>query len=50
MPEGKNAEALFGVATKKDRKFYKALEEGEEGTYVIHSGGMDIPAYTTLSK
>jgi competence protein ComGC len=26
-----SVEAMFGVATKKDRKFYTALEEQEEG-------------------
>lgn len=35
MPEGGSVEALFGVATKKDRKFYKALEGGEEGMFQL---------------
>jgi hypothetical protein len=33
IPEdGDPMEVMFGVATKKDRKYYKALEEQEEGT------------------
>ena len=33
IPEegGRIDEAMFGVATKKDRKFYSALQEKEEG-------------------
>ena len=38
MHEGESAEPFFGVATKKDRKFFKALDESEEGTYVASSG------------
>jgi uncharacterized membrane protein len=33
LTEGSSFEIMFGVATKKDRKFYNALEEQEEGTY-----------------
>ena len=29
--ESGSQEVLFGVATKKDQKFYRALEEQEEG-------------------
>jgi hypothetical protein len=32
LPEGKGPqEIMLGVATKKDRKFYTALEQQEEG-------------------
>lgn len=31
--EGTAYEVMFGVATKKDRKFYDALAEQEEGTW-----------------
>ena len=31
--DGEATEVMFGVATKKDRKFYKAFEEQEEGTW-----------------
>lgn len=30
--EGDPLEVLFGVATKKDRKFYNALDDQEEST------------------
>jgi hypothetical protein len=30
--DGGAMEVMFGVATKKDRKFYNALDEQEEGT------------------
>jgi hypothetical protein len=30
--EGDPIDVMFGVATKKDRKYYKVLEEQEEGT------------------
>ena len=29
MPEGKSDEIMFGVATKKDRSFFRALKESE---------------------
>lgn len=35
IPDGQSAEIMFGVATKKDQKFYAAFQEQEEGT----SGG-----------
>ena len=37
IPEdsGTAYEAMFGVATKKDRKFYNAQQEQEEGKYTI---------------
>jgi hypothetical protein len=31
--DGDPMEVMFGVATKKDRKYYKALEEQEEGMF-----------------
>jgi hypothetical protein len=31
--DGDPMEVMFGVATKKDRKYYKSLEEQEEGTF-----------------
>lgn len=34
--EGSSIDVMFGVATKKDRKFYKALEEQGEGTFKIN--------------
>lgn len=34
--EGEKAEVMFGVATKKDRKFYEAVEgQEEEGTLLL---------------
>jgi hypothetical protein len=36
--EGDAIDVMFGVATKKDRKYYKALEEQEEGTSNLING------------